>query len=96
MAAYLKDVEGDTVDLTAQEIIRNKHNRKIEEPSKVSIPRGHPSIDGIKTRALEKKINKNKTSRMLIIFFFNYGLGLFSTSLHGKNIVFKLEIFFTN
>ncbi|XP_008547948.1 WW domain-binding protein 4 [Microplitis demolitor] len=42
MAAYLKDVEGDTVDLTAQEIIRNKHNRKIEEPSKVENPNQMP------------------------------------------------------
>lgn len=35
MAAYMKDVEGSQIDLTAQEILRNKHERK-EVPTTVS------------------------------------------------------------
>ncbi|XP_034934670.1 WW domain-binding protein 4 [Chelonus insularis] len=37
MAAYLKDVQGNTVDLTAQQIMRNKQNKK-ELPDKTPNP----------------------------------------------------------
>ncbi|CAG5093705.1 Similar to WBP4: WW domain-binding protein 4 (Gallus gallus) [Cotesia congregata] len=55
LAAYIKDLEGNTVDITAQEIMKNKRNR-IDEPIVVS-PNQVPEVLSVRNSRLESSKN---------------------------------------